>query len=338
MLIWAGLPGSGFAGEIDLVTSVPLRQARQVEFQGDFAWVAQNLEGAALLNVSVPDRPELVRQFPPDVMQPLYFRIFPEDNRLISADRFRGLVIYDVSQPDEPTTVSAMPVPRMTTGLDVSVTTSGRRIVVLARAGDGLASIDITDEKMPRLVDEFTTGVEFTRSVVVHEGIVYAADSEEGGLKVLRLLEDGCFQPLYQVNYGGKCQAVAVMGDYLLTGYGRYGMRVFQLPDDLEITSPTLRFVSLSLRNRARSKAFAFAENRWVFSGNEQNGIDMMDLDNPLFPVLSGEFIPEGIATEIHSVSIRDGYLYAAGWDAGVLVFKWSSGDMPAYFNLENLR
>lgn len=331
-------PRFGGAGQLDLVTSVPVIQARQIEFQGDYAWVAQNLEGATLLDVSAADRPRIVRRFPPEAMQPLYFRIFHEDNRLISADRFRGLIIYDVSQPDNPTTVSALPVPRMTTGLDVAQTTSGRRIAVLARAGDGLASIDITDEKSPRLVDEYTTGVEFTRSVVVRDGLVYAADSEEGGLKVLRLMEDGSFQPLYQVNYPGKCLAVAVTGDYLVAGYGQFGVRFFQLPDDVDSTTPTLRFVSMTLRNRSRSRAFASAENRWVFSANEQNGIDMLDLNNPSFPVLSGDFVPEGIATEIHSVSIRDEYLYAAGWDAGVLVFKWSRGGVPANFNLENFR
>lgn len=324
------------ARPLDLATSIPLVRARQIAFQNNLGWLAQNMDGAALVDFANPVKPRLVRQFPPDFMQPLFLKILPDQNRLVTADRFRGLMIYDISKSDMPTTVSQLELPAMTTGFDITYTTAGRQMAVLSRAGEGLLAVDISDEKTPRITDRFTSGIDFSRPAVVRDGLVYLPDGDDGGLKVLRLSEPGKFEPLYQMTYPGKCQSVTAAGDFLVAGYGNFGVRLFEFPDNPTATSPTLRLVCTVLRNRNRVKA-AEAADGWLFTANNENGIDMLSLQDPALPVLCDEFVPRRDGISVQSVTLRNGWLYASAWNGGVLVFRVSDVPAPAEFNLENL-
>jgi len=358
MMILLFNPAFASAASLDLATSVPLVRARQIEFFGDLGYVAQNMDGAALVDFRDPASPHLLRQFPPEVMQPLFFRVYPSQKRLFSADRFRGFVIYDISRPEEPTTVSVLALGGMTTGFDLTKTDSGRDLAVLSRAGQGLLAVDITDPTRPQITDTFTSGIELTRGVAVRDGVVYAADSSEGLLKVLRISDAGKFEPLYQVVLPGMCQSIITAGDYLVVGYGYMGLRIYQFPaagitgngkmapaaggaetaaGDSSST-PVLRLVCTTLRNRNRVKGMAASVGKhWLFTANEQMGIDMHDIENPAFPVLIGEYVPRDSRISVQGVTMKDDLLFAPAWDAGVLVFRIQDGPPPANFDLENL-
>mgnify|MGYP006191612131 CR=1 FL=1 len=129
------------------------------------------------------------------------------------------------------------------------------RLAVLARAGEGLMCVDITDPAAPRQTDTFLVGMDFARAVVVADGIVYVADHRDGGLKALRLVSPGRFEPLYQANLFGACWSLAVAGDMLVAGYNHHGFRLFNLPDldaaTATETTPVLTLLSTALRNRS---------------------------------------------------------------------------------------
>ena len=313
------------AAPLELVTSVPLERARSVTVAGQHLWVSQNFHGAALFDLHDPAAPRLVRKFSPQEMQPVYLKPLPADNLLLSADRFQGLVIYDVSTPDRPTTVSALPLTGMTTYVDVTQTTSGRRLALLARTGQGLLSVDISDVTSPTVVDQFTSGVEFTQTLALADGLVYAADGEDGGLKVLRLTADGHFEPLYQANLFGKCEVVMVNDRRLYVGYRRHGFRIFELPDveaaRADGTTPTLRLVSTALRNRSRLRDMV-TSGPLVVTANEEVGVDAFDVTNPAQPRLVSEYQFRGEPILAQGIALYRGYIYVAGWDGGLLVFR----------------
>src|SRR5690606_14909695 len=97
--------------------------------------------------------------------------------------------------------------------------------------------------------------------------LVYLPDGDEGGLKILRLTEDGQFEALYQMAFPGKCQTVTAAGEYLIVGYGNFGVRLFEFPEDPGVTSPTMRLVCTALRNRNQVKDAAAADG-WLFTAN----------------------------------------------------------------------
>jgi len=338
-ILFGVLASAALGARLELVTSVPLVRAREVVFDGDFAWVAQNMDGATLLDVTDPAKPRVVRQFSPEEMQPLSLTMLTEDNLLVSADRFRGLVIYDVGVADQPTTILAYPLPGMTTQIDVTHTTDGKRLAVLARTGMGLLCFDITDPTSPTLTDEFTMGMEFTRSVVTADGIVYAADGSYGGLKALRLVSPGKFEPLYKAMLSGPCETLMIDGNRLIAGYLMNGFKVFELPDPSTVvpgTTPILKLISSSLRNRSRVRTMATSGTLMVVA-NEEISVDLYDMKNPALPCLGDEFrfMKGGILAQ--SCSIYRDTVYVPAWEAGLLVFRINDEPTPAKFNLENV-
>src|SRR5690606_5717197 len=74
------------ARPLELITSIPLVRARQVDFQDNLGWVAQNMDGASLVDFQNPQTPRLVRQFSPDFMQPLFLKVLADEAKLVTAD------------------------------------------------------------------------------------------------------------------------------------------------------------------------------------------------------------------------------------------------------------
>ena len=316
---------SAQAAGLDLVTSMPLYRVRQVAVDGDLAWAAQNFEGGALLDVSDPARPRVRQRFSPAEMQPMFFKPLPDDKLLLCADRFQGLVIYDVRNPENPTTVSQVALPGMTIQMDVTQTTDGRRLALLARTGRGVDAIDITKPEAPFIADSFTSGVLFTQTVAMADGVVYLADSDDGGLKALRLVSPGRFEPLYQANFSGKCETLLVAGNRLFVGYGTRGVRLFDLPaPTTDGSTPTLRLRSTVLKNRLKASGMALMGDRLIVAGGG-SGVAVYNVANSDSPFLETEFPFQselfGPADAKHVVPHR-GLLYVPAWESGLLVLK----------------
>lgn len=325
-LICVLLTVPGVAARLELVTSVPLATARQITFDGDLAWVAQNFEGATLLDIADPTAPRVVKRFSPEDMQPLFFRAVPEDDLLICADRFRGLVVNDVSRADAPTTVSVLPLDGMTTHFEVTTTTDGKRLAVLARAGQGVTCVDVSDPADLRVTDEFTSGVEFTRAVAIANGIVYLADGAEGGLKALRLDARGKFTPLYQANLAGPCETLLVHGRRLIAGYNRYGVNMFDLPRDAQAeTTPVLTLLSGALRNRSLVRDLATSGNLLI-AANHTVGVDLFDISDAKAPVLVDEYLFKDENLLAQGCVVYRGMVYVSAWNGGVVVFRVVEG------------
>jgi hypothetical protein len=229
----------------------------------------------------------------------------------------------------------------MTTHLDLAETTDGLRIAIMARAGEGLVCVDITDPEQPRLTDHFTTGIDFSREVAVADGIVYLADSRDGGLKALRLVSPGRLEPLYQAELFGACWSLHLHGGQLLAGYFNHGFRIFDLPDNQDLadaaTTPVLSLISTVLRNRSMVRGIAPVGPHLVIA-NEQIGIDLYNVENSALPWLSDEYhFKAKPGMEAQSCAVYRNTIYVPAWEAGLMVFRISDEPMPDDFNLENL-
>lgn len=334
------IAGRAGAARLELVTSVSLTGAksRQVTFDGDYAWVAQNFDGATLLNIADPAAPQVVHHYPGEVMQPLYLQALPDENLLISADRFQGLVIYDVARRDVPTTVSQLALPGVTLQFALTTLPGGRRLALLARGGDGVDSVDITEPASAVVIDSFTTGVDFTREIAVKDGIAYVADNLAGGLKALRITPDGHLEPLYQVRLFGACDNARIAGGRLAVGYRTHGFRLFDFPaePDVTATTPTLTLRSTCFLNRSFVKALC-GIGPYIAVANNELGVALFDAHNPDQPWLADEFRFEDANLLAQWCCEYRNTLYVPAWEAGLLIFRVTDEPTRQSFNLENL-
>ncbi|AXA36456.1 MAG: hypothetical protein N2644_00160 [Candidatus Sumerlaea chitinivorans] len=305
------------------VAHVPLPTARAVALQGRFVWVAQNFAGATLLDLSDPTSPTIVRRFAPTDLQPLHFQVVDKPPTLVVADRFRGLVIWDVASPDQPTSLSELRLPGIATHVDV-FTFNGRRLAAVACGGEGLTVCDITDPRAPRIVAHANRGTDYSRRVKTVGRLILLADNFDGGLKVFGLRDSLELVPYYQVRIPGFCEAVAVKEDLVFCAYRTYGTAIFRLKnvptnESALDTPPTLELLCQLYRTKDYVRDVVPLENDFLAVLNSEGGVDLYDVRDPQAPLLVSDFLTPDVAM---SAAVLHNWVCVAAWDAGLLVTR----------------
>lgn len=306
-----------------LAARVPLQTARAIVFQGHYAWVAQNFAGATLLDLSEPTSPTLLRQFPPSELQPLHFQFLADPPTLVAVDRFRGLVLWDVSSPDQPTSLSELRLPGIATHVDL-LTVNQRRLAAVACGGEGLTICDITDLRAPRAVAHANTGTDYARRVEATGRLLLLADNFDGGLKVFGLRDCLELVPYYQVRIPGFCEAAAVKGDVVFCAYRTYGTAIFRLKyvptNDTDLpTTPALELLCQLYRTKDYVRDILPLDNDYLLVLNSEGGVDLYDVRDPQVPLLVSDFPTPDVAM---SAAVLHTWVCIAAWDAGLLVTR----------------
>jgi len=307
--------------QLTRVAQVPLQTARAIALQGQYAWVAQNFAGATLLDLSDPTSPTIVRRFLPTELQPLHFQLVEQASALVMADRFRGLVIWDVASPVQPTSLSELRLPGIATHVDVFAFNQ-RLLAAVACGGEGLTLCDITDLRTPKIVGRANRGTDYARRVKAVGRLLLLADNFDGGLKVFGIRNSLELLPYYQVRIPGFCEAVTVTKDLVFCAYRTYGTAIFRLKNaptnemDLSLT-PTLELFCRLYRTKDYVRDVLPIADDFLAVLNSEGGIDLYDVRVPRTPVLVSDFPTPDVAM---SAAVFHNWVYVAAWDAGLIV------------------
>jgi hypothetical protein len=315
------------------VAHLNMQKARSIAFSGHYAWVGENLLGAEVLDVRVPANPRRIQRIAPEKLAPLDLKFVSRD-QLITADRFRGLVIWDTRDTDSPTELSVLKLPGIATHVDIAQIGSSR-IAAVACAGEGVATVNVTDPARPKLIGQFTTRVDYSRRITLDGNIAYLADHFDGGLKVLDIRETTAPQAFFQVRMRGFCESVSCRGDLLAVGYRNYGVRLFRIARQYDgsskardrQTTPSLQYLCNVVRTRSEVRDLQLLPNNLLVVANDIGGLELYDLRNPQLPLLLDEHEFDAPNTAAQSVQEHDGYIYVPSWDGGLYVFKITGTD-----------
>jgi hypothetical protein len=313
------------------IASVPVAKAREITFLGDHAFVSQNLEGMTLVHIADPRNPRIVRQFEPGMMQPLFAKAL-EPSMLLVADRFRGLGIWDVADPEAPTSVSETLLSGIATHLDI-FRDGESRFAAVACGGAGLAIVDITSPTLPQIAGRATKGTDYARRVLVRNRIGFLADNFDGGMKVFDLSVPADPRPFYQVRIRGFCDSVDFRDNVLFAAYRTYGTRLFRLNDEAGVAddrpaTPSLTHLCTLFRSNDHVRNAVPVDDDLLVVANDESGIDLYDVTNPSAPVLVDIHRTSGTAM---SAAQYRGIVYVTAWDQGILVFDVKhGGDAPS--------
>lgn len=320
-------PAFGRGPQLEQVAHVQMEKARSIVFRGDTAYVAQNLDGMTQLDISNPRKPRVTRRFAPEELQPVDLEMI-ENRYLVVADRFRGLVVWDVRRADRPTSISQITVPGIATHVDVGMV-GKRRIAAVACAGEGLVLVDTTRLHAPKVAGQFKMRVDFSRRVQLDGNIAYLADHFDGGLKVINIANPESPEPVFQLTLRGFCESVAVQDDLLLVNYRRYGMRFFHIQrhGDArdEQTTPDLKLLSTVVQGRSQVRGMWPLPDGNLLVANDMMGMQLYNAENPAFPVLQDEVFFSKPEDAAQSCAEHDGYVYVPSWDGGLRIFRIES-------------
>jgi len=309
------------AGELELLANVPMSKAREIGFTRGRAWVGRNFDGLTVVDIENPREPKVHNHFPGEVAQPLHFKII-SPRLLVMADRFRGLILWDISNEDRPTTLSQLSLPGITTNLDVAEY-SGRRIAAVASAGEGMTVVDITDATSPTLLSKFTTQVDFSRRVLLRENVAFLSDHFNGGLKLINLADPANPQPWFQVAMRGFVEHAILRDDLLYVNYRNYGVRLFRYtPGEEPTTTPTLTLLSSLVRSRSMVRTTLPLAGSRLFVANDEAGVELYDVADPTLPVLVDEYTFAEPAQSAQTCAEHEGIVYVPCWDGGLNVFR----------------
>jgi hypothetical protein len=313
---------AGAEPTMDLVkiASVPMKTAREIVFRGNHAFIGQNLEGMTVLDARNPRKPKTAKRYGPRTIQPLDMQLLSED-RLVVADRFRGLATWNISRPDRITSISEIGVPGIASALEL-FELDGRSHAAVACGGEGMTFFDIADLETPKRVGRYRINTDYSRDAVVYNRFCYVADNFDGGMKVVRL--DMPRPPLYlKISMRGFCDALMLRDDLLIASYRNFGIRFFRIgsQDADDSTTPAVTLLSSVQRSKHRVRKFAVQDNLLAVA-DDQAGIELYDLSDITLPVLLGEYRNHDEKAPAMSCAFHKGLLYVASWDAGVQVFE----------------
>ena len=324
---YAGPPSGPRSAKLVNLSTVPLIKAREVVVTGNVAWVAQNLDGMTAVDISRPGKPRIVKSFGSDRIQPLGLTTIAPSH-LIIADRFRGLVIWDVKHADRPTSLSCIGLPGIASHVAVG-TIGKRRIAAVACAGEGLTVVDITDMKTPRVVGRFTMRIDYSRRVFLDGNLCYLADHFDGGLKVVDLSVPENPMPIFQIAMKGFCESVGLNKSLLTVGYRNYGIRYFDVQRHFRSDSamdrqstPTISHLCTVSRSNTRVRTMDFVPGKFLAIANDESGIELYDLADRSRPLLAAEYTFTNPSQSAQSVLFHKGLLLVPAWDGGLYIFR----------------
>ena len=315
------------------ISRVKMKRARSAASAGNAVFVGQVLDGMTLIDLADPSEPRVLRRFAPEEIQPLDMVV--DGQELLIADRFRGLVIWDVSSPDAPTSRSALALPGIATGITVTRKPDGRRLAAMACGGAGLQMVDVTNSTAPRLLGGFTRGIDYARESAKFSEANFLADNADGGLKLIDTTNPQTPRLVAQWNHPGFCESVQAEENNVVTAWRTGGVAVYERSRGSK-RGPQSEFPVHREFTLYRSRSYAHdaltllsdrdssPKQSLIAVADGGAGVVFYDITNQQLPIKVAEIETGGDAT---SLLEHGPLLLACCWDAGLVVLKLKSGD-----------
>ncbi len=284
--------------------------AYKVQVVGDLAYVANDLGGMKIINVSNPAEPVLVGAFATGV----FANGATAQNLAVVGDRAYvgaaedGLVILDVSNPAAPSYMGTY----NTTGVAYAVQVAGN-LAYVADSHAGLQIIDVADGSNPVRVGGFNTPGEAV-DVHVVGNVAHVADAGFG-LQLLDVTDPATPTRLGGDNTPGTAYAVQVVGNLAYVADGAAGFQVLDLSDPLNPSR-------VSTTTGVRAIDITVVEQRAYVAAAGVGGLLVYDVSTPANPLLLGGI---GSGTEVYGVQVVGNRIFLANGLAGLQIFdvRW---------------
>ena len=267
--------------------------------RGDYAYLADNGSGLAIINIADPTNPGT----PAYVNTTGYARyVVISGNYAYVADEASGLAIIDIQNPASPGTPSYVSTSGKVWGLAIS-----GNYAYLAVSSDGLAIIDISDPTNPGApVYENTTG--YAYGVAISGSHAYVAVSSSG-LAVIDISDPtNPGSPIYE-NTNGSSNKVAIKGNYAYVADGGSGLAIIDISDPTNPGTPVYE-------NTTDARGIAISGD-YAYVADYGSGLAVIDISDPTNP---GTPVYESMSQNALGVTISGNYAYVGASTAGLAI------------------
>lgn len=301
-----------FVGSFD-TPGIPLG----IQVVGDLAYVGDLGDGMQIINVSNPQSPSLVGNFPSPETEGVWQVQVVGDLVYMAVDDIMNFKIVNVSNPQSPTFVG---------GVNFgSLWTWGIHVVgnyaYLGDGSNGLRIVNITNPQSPSLVSTYNTP-DWAFGVEVVDSLAYVADGAAG---LLILDVSNPQSPTFVGSYNTPHQAnvVDVAGDYAFVADGNSGLQI------INISNPQNPTLAGSLDTPGESWGLKVV-GELVYVADGFSGLRIIDVSNPQNPVSLASYNTSG---ESVCVDVVGNLIFVGDGFPGLIILSYAASN-PPYFSV----
>ncbi|WOO40306.1 hypothetical protein [Rubellicoccus peritrichatus] len=291
-------------------------QARKVFVSGNYAYVANWLDGLRIYDISDPTNPQSVGHIDDgnDTAQGI---VVTGNYAYLSADD-DGVRIYDVSDPTNPTFVRTFPMSPSNDADADQVTIEGN-YAYLANGSGGLQIYDISDPSNPVLPLGGSQGYEDTnggaRRVAINGNYAYLP-LHGFGFAVMDITNKSDPVKIRETNFSGTALAIEVTNSHLYVGDSLEGVRVYNLVDP---ANPA--FVTTLDDSVGGTQDIKIVDN-YAYVARTGSDLRIYDIIDPTNPVRVATIAQSSGAI---GLAVEGNYIYVANQTNGLRVLEISS-------------
>ncbi len=276
--------------------------ARGLCIVDDYAYIADNLNGLSIIDISDPLNPGIPVSVDTDGVA---WNVRVSQNYAFIADQY-SLAIINVSDPEKPGTPSY--IGDIGSVWDLAVDSTH---VYAACNNYGLAIIDITDPKTPGdPVQVATDG--FVRDVEVYNGYAFVVDSSGTAIvDVQNPANPG--EPVYIDEAPGGTD-ITISDDYAYISTFSSGLAIVDISNPLSPGTPELISTSAAPVSVGLSQGYAIV-------AETSEGLEIIDVNDPSSPVVVRQLTAEEWVEDIY---VYGDYIYTASSHSGLEVYTIS--------------
>ncbi|MBI5741060.1 MAG: putative Ig domain-containing protein [Nitrospirae bacterium] len=245
---------------------------------GNYAYVARQLKGIEIIDVSNPYSPVIVTTYntPGEAL-----KSFVSGNYLYVADGSAGLQIIDITNPINPLFKGSLDTQGSAKGIFVA-----GNYAFIADGSYGLQIFNISDPANPSFAGSFDTPGD-AYDVYVSGNYAYVADGTSG-LQIINVAMPETPGPA--TNYDAdsyELRNIYVTGNYVYLGDGGSGMKI------INIENPTTPVLTGTYNSFDVSEIYVSGNYAYVATAATVNGwreIHIVDISNPVTPSFAGRY------------------------------------------------
>ena len=288
--------------------------ANTVKVQGSYSYFSTVFK-LYVLNISDPSAPFLAGSNTPE--SGIDVDILIHGNYIYVTNTQLGLRIVDISDPSNPVTIGNIG------QANYGLMCSENNYIYLTDSNHSLRIFDISNPESPVETGSLQLSNTFTR-IDVSNGYVYAVQYSEG-LKVIDVSDPHFPQLVSVYNQNVQLEDIVVKGNYAYTPdlyYGQTRIYVFDISNPL---NPNI--VGTLIFPYPVHAYLNFIYNDVLFVTDLSSPyLTQVDVSNPSQPTII-DYQPT--ADFVYGIEIKDDYIYAATFQAGLYIYENPYGSVP---------
>jgi hypothetical protein len=276
----------------------------------NYAYVATNLDGLRIIDISNPEDIKEVGFYDPDHGNTL--GIYVNGHFAYLANGYGDLQKIDVSNPSNPSLQAEISI----NGYCNDVFVNGNYAYVTADKGFAVINISGTDS----LVEVSYTNVK-SSGIYVKNDLAYIA-THYSSLKIMDVSDPAKPFPKSTVSLNDNANSVKVSGDYAYAAIGDSGFAV------IDISDPNAPLLTAALATNDYASDVVI-KGTCAYVADRSAGLKLIDISTPSEPNICGHFETGDESSFAYNVTVKGDIAYLANGDDGLCILDISNVNTP---------